>query len=181
MVEKSQLNERDAYVQRGEAIDELGFTYKRLLRLIPALFRRAPEPGIAEVLKEQHAVDVNTNARLSQVAMDIGQPPAPCPCKEADSLLLNVYHADRAGATPLARSWGIVHAMKEVRIRLIRIWGKLIAAFHPSAGSDSSASTEAVKAQQQEAAQHRQLSGLSNELEERRHDDRRTEEGRRTA
>jgi len=181
MVEKSQLNERDAYVQRGEAIDELGFTYKRLLRLIPALFRRAPEPGIAEVLKKQHVVDVHTNARLSHVAMDIGQPPDPCPCKEADALLTDVYHADRAGATPLARSVGIVHALKAVRIRLIRIWGRLIGAFNPSVGRDSSAPKEAATAQQQEAAQHRQLSEFSNELEDRKHDERGNEGGRRTA
>ncbi|MBK9176414.1 MAG: hypothetical protein IPM46_08740 [Flavobacteriales bacterium] len=181
MVDKDQQNERVAYLHRGEAINELGFTYKRLLRLIPALFRRAPEPGIAKVLKEQHAVDMISNARLSQVAMDIGQPPGLCVCEEADALVEDVYHADRAGTTPLTRAGGIVNALKAVRGHLIRGWGRLIAAFNRPVGNDSFAIKEAASVQQQEAAQHRQLSELSNELEGRRHDDHGGEGGRRTA
>jgi hypothetical protein len=172
-------DERFAYARRGEVINELGFTYKRLLRLIPALFRRAPEPRVAEVLKEQHAVDVISNARLGKVALNLGQLPGPCMCEEADALVVDVYHADRARSTKLTRARGIVHALKAVRSYLIRRWGGLIDAFHAPIGHDSTSITEAASIQQQEAAQHKQLAELSNELEGNEQED--NEHSRRTA
>lgn len=149
--------------RRAEAINDLNYTYRRLLRLLPALFRRAPEPRLAGVLKEQSALDADSSRRLTTVAMDLGQPPGPCLCAEAEHLVSNVYVADRVGATPAARTWGIVRALKAVRVHLIRMWTRLI----DELGEDQSAARkEAAALQQVDAAQHRQLAKLTNQLEE---------------
>ena len=169
-MDKQQYNEREGFRHRGEIINELNFIYKRLLRLIPALFRRAPEPRLADVLNAQHARDIGSNAGLVKVAMDIGQPPGPCVCEEAEALVEDVYHGDRAGATPQARTWGIVRGLKAVRVFLIQAWGRLIAELDHGSDERSSAQQEAAALQHQEAAQHRELVELTNELEEGKDD-----------
>ena len=182
MSDKQQQNEPEGFQRRRGAINELGFTYKRLLRLLPALFRRAPEPRLAGVLLDQHALDVKSNAQLTKVAMDLGQPPAPCVCEDADVLVENVYNADRASAKPSVRTGGIVRALKAVRTHLIRTWGQLLGDIDPpEAEQRSSAHKAAAAVQQQEAAQHRQLANFTNELEEQKHDEREGDERRRTA
>jgi hypothetical protein len=169
MADKQQQIEREGYQRRGEAINDLGFTYKRLLRLLPAMIRRAPEPRLADVLIDQHVLDVKGGAALTDVAMDLGQPPAPCVCEQSNVLVENVYNADRASATPIVRTWGIVRALKAVRTHLIRTWGKLIGEIDPpEAEQHSPVHKKAVAAQQQEAVQHHQLANVTNELEEQR-------------
>jgi hypothetical protein len=182
MADKQQQNEREGFQRRGEAINNLRFTYKRLLRLLPAIIRRAPEPRLADVLLDQHILDVKGDAQLTNVAMDLEQPPAPCVCEESNVLVENVYNADRASATPTVRTWGIVSALKAVRTHIIRTWGKLIGDIDPPDSEKRSSIHKAAAAvQQQEAVQHQQLANFTNELAERKHDDHDGDERRRTA
>ncbi len=169
MLDNQVDNERDGYKARGEAINELGFTYKRLLRLLPAIFRRTPEPRLAQVLNEQYSVDAANEARLTKVAVDLGQPAAAFFSEEADTLVGDVYNAERAGTTPVARTWGIVQALMAVRIFLIRTWARVMANVHLEQPGHAAIHAEAVVAQQQEADQHRQLTALTEEIENQRH------------
>lgn len=172
---------KEGFLHRREAINELHFIYKRLVRLLPALLRRAPEPRLAHVLKEQHELDVENLDGLKQVAMDMGQPPGPCLCDEADQLVEQVYHADRAGSSPQARTWGIVRALRAVRVYLIRTWGRLLEGL--GAKDQEPYREQVVHLQHTDAAQHRQLTELTNELEGKKNEHKRngSDGGRRSA
>lgn len=146
---------------RRALINELNFTYRRLLRLLPALVKRIDAP-LNALLRRQHRIDKVIVERLDRAAAQQGEPPEPCVCAEANALVENVYHAERTAPKP-KRASATVLALKAVRSFLIRTWGQLIAKTAPA--SVSSLQEEARTLQQCEADQHRELARVSRQAE----------------
>ncbi|MCB9182709.1 MAG: hypothetical protein H6591_02230 [Flavobacteriales bacterium] len=154
---------REGFKKRSSAINELGFVYKRLERLLPALVRRVREPALTEVLRDQHQVDVDSKDRLIRVAQDMGQPPGACSCKEANALVEDIYYADRSAPNADSRTRGIVQSLKAVRSFLVRTWGRLLDEL--SMDALGAFRDEAAALQQQEASQHGRLVAFTKELD----------------
>lgn len=149
---------------RRSFINELNFTYRRLLRLLPALTRRVGPVPLGAVLDHQHAVDASIADDLGHLAAQHGRAPEPCECAEANALVENLYHADRAATTPAGRTAAIVRALKSVRTFLIRAWGGLINTLSPE--TQPAYLQEARELQRREAELHRELVVLGRSGEE---------------
>ena len=146
---------------RRTVINELNFTYRRLLRLLSPLAKRIEAPFNA-VLRRQHRIDKVVAERLDRAASQQGETPEPCVCAEANALVENVYHAERTAPKP-QRAAATIRALKVVRSFLIRTWGQLIEKAAPS--SASALQEEARTLQQCEADQHRELARVSRQVE----------------
>ncbi|MCB0765487.1 MAG: hypothetical protein KDB84_12315 [Flavobacteriales bacterium] len=148
--------------QRREAIDELNFTYRHLLRMLPNLHRRVGPGPAADVLAHQYEQDRSIRDRLVQVSMDHGQPPQPCVCADASALVEDVYHADRAGEDLDERNRSVVGALKALRAFLLRVWGRLLRALPAEEEPEYHRAVRDL--QREEAEQHRELVRLGNDL-----------------
>lgn len=162
MTDRQQQQEEKGFQQAREAINELNFVYRKLHRLFSALLRRG-EPGkLGGLLKRQHKEDHAINERLAHVAMEYGQPPGPCLGEDANKLLEDVRHADRVRYSNRTGPHAMVSALKQVRVFLIRTWGRWLAALPENVLPEYR--RKIADLQNREAEQHRQLVALEHEL-----------------
>lgn len=154
---------RQAIARRRAAINELHFTYKGLMRLLPAIARRVEPEPLGEELVAEHAEDARNLQHLHDMSLEHGLPPGACVCEEAAELVENVYHADRVGREKPRRTLGIVLALKAVRMYLILSWGRLLSALHGVV--PPSLQSGAADMQRREAKQHHDLVILAERLE----------------
>ncbi len=117
---------KEALSSRRTAINELNFIYKKLLRLLPSIKRRMDLEPVGQMLEKQDQEDRSISTHLIEAASTHGEPPEPCTCEDANALVDNVYHAERAASDRTARASAVIHALKMVRTYLIRVWGRLI-------------------------------------------------------
>lgn len=150
--------------QRRSLINELNFTYGRLLRLLPAIITRADQDPIRDVLSEQVLLDRRIVERLGAAAAAHGVPPQPCGGGEANALMEEVRYADRSMADKRARATAVVGSLKEVRLHLIQTWGKLIDSLE--ATTELAFRAEALALQQLEAEIYRALAALDVHLDQ---------------
>ncbi|MBK8498458.1 MAG: hypothetical protein IPL52_06470 [Flavobacteriales bacterium] len=164
MMPRNPMNRlKEGFKRRRAAINELHFTYKGLMRLLPAIARRVEPEPLGEELAAEHAEDARNLQHLNDASVEHGLPPGACVCEEAAELVENVYHADRVGRTTPGRTLGIVLALKSVRMYLILSWGRLLSALHGDV--PPTLQNEAADIQRREAKQHRDLVILAEQLE----------------
>ena len=150
---------KEVLFKRQTLINELNFTYRRLLRLLPAIIKRVEGEPVAMTLRAQDGMNEMIRSRLGQVATAHGLPPEACTCEEAEVMVENVRHADRAARTRTDRSAAVLEALIGVRAFLIRAWDKLIGNLMPSDQEDLRKEAQAL--QTREAELHRELISLA--------------------
>jgi len=155
------LKEADSV--RQAAVNELSFTYTRLLRLLPAIMRRMVADPLHDVLGQQHEQDGLISGGLTLMTTAHGVRPSLCACEEADGLLETMYHDERAATDDASRAMAVVDALKGVRTYLIRTWGRLIDTLSPENQVDFL--REASALQGQEADLFSQLVAMRRELD----------------
>lgn len=146
---------KDAMNSRRAVINELNFTYRRLLRLLPNIMRRVDSEPLGRVLAGQDQEDRLISSQLADVASTHGEAPGPCTCEDASALVENVYHAERAAGDRASRASAVIHSLKMVRTYLIRAWGRLISTL--SADGPDNFLKEAHAMQAREADLFREL------------------------
>jgi hypothetical protein len=154
---------RQRNIVRRALINELHFTNKKMVQLLPTLASRAGQGRTGQLLRAQSEVDRTIGLRLKNTAVEHGDPPSPCLCEEAQALLANVYYADRNKADKWVRHRAVIQALKAVRVYMIRSWGALIDRL--AAEGEELFQQEASALQQVEASLHRELVQLANKLE----------------
>lgn len=154
---------KEAVSSRRAAINELNFIYKELLRLLPNIKRRVDPEPIGELLEKQDQEDRFISTHLTEAASTHGEPPEPCTCEEANALVDNVYHAERAANDRTTRASAVIHSLKLVRTYLIRAWGRLISTL--SSGGPDKFLKEAHALQAREADLFRELVVLGEQLD----------------
>src|SRR5689334_21951520 len=90
---------KEAIERRRDAINYLNFTYRGLHALLTMLTKRIGAP-VAEVLVHQLHEDHVIKERLVRAADEHQHPAMPCSCDEANALLEEVRHAERAKRDP---------------------------------------------------------------------------------
>lgn len=150
--------------QRRSLINELNFTYGRLLRLLPAIITRADQDPVRDVLSEHVLLDRSIVERLEAAAIAHGIPPQPCGGGAANALMEEVRYADRSMADKRARVTAVVGSLKDVRLYLIQTWGKLIDSLE--ATTELAFRAEALALQQLEAEIYRALAALDGQVDE---------------
>lgn len=156
MIEKQLLRIREGFQRRREAISEISFTYTRLHGLLPTLMRRLEAP-LAEMLERHRHEDHAIHEGLVRIALEYGQPPVPSTCAAASALVEEVHSAGRVTRRGGAAD-GVMSALKEVRLFLIRSWGRLIQELNEE--DLPHFRKEAIALQCREAEKHRELVGL---------------------
>src|SRR5690349_9511311 len=124
MIQRKLQQLKEALDRRRDAVNYLNFTYRGLHTLLTMLVKRMNAP-VANVLVHQLHEDHVIKERLVRVAEEHQQSPVPCTCDEANTLLEEVRHAERAKRDPM-RAFRVVIAMQHVRSFLLRTWGRLI-------------------------------------------------------
>ncbi|MEO8589080.1 MAG: hypothetical protein ABI432_06920 [Flavobacteriales bacterium] len=157
------LHQKETASKRRSIINELNFTYKRLLRLLPGIIKHVDPDPVGVVLTEQDRADRAIAQGLEHVAKELGQPPEPCVCADADAMVEGLYHADRSAPTREARGPATILALKALRAFLIRLWGRLIATFAHEERSRPLSKVMAL--QEREGELHRNLVTLGNQVE----------------
>ncbi|MBK7751073.1 MAG: hypothetical protein IPI41_00295 [Flavobacteriales bacterium] len=151
---------KETLSKRQSLINEINFTYRRLLRMLPAITKRVHDGPVERTFAEQDEMDGRLiRDRLGRVATEHGLTPEACTCEEAEAMVESVRYADRAARTPAERSVTVLAALTSVRAFLIRLWDKLIGALSPSDQGDLR--TEAKALQEREAELHRELITLA--------------------
>jgi hypothetical protein len=153
---------KESIERRRDAINYLNFTYRGLHVLLTMLVKRM-SPPIASTLVHQMHEDNVIKERLHRVAQEHDHPPVPCSCDEANMLLEEVRHAERAKRDP-SRASMVVTALQHVRAFLLRTWGRLINDIPEEQLPQFR--KEAIALQLREAEQHRQLVSLRKQIEE---------------
>ncbi len=154
---------KEESTRRRSLINELNFTYKRLLRMLPGMARSVDTEPVKHVLIEQDRMDRVISERLAHVATEEGEPPEPCACDEASAMVEAVHHADRAAPTKESRAYAIVRALKALRIFLIRVWDRLIGTLSPAERSNFLQEAKAL--QKSEAELHRELVSVGQRID----------------
>lgn len=154
---------RHALIDRRTAVNEISFTYGRLMRLIPTFIKRMESEVTKQVLSRQQKEAHEINAQLALVAKAQGAPPGPCVCEEADAIVENIYHEERAATTREARTIAVIQGLKIARTYLIRAWGRLIGTL--SEDADQAFLETARALQRKEADLFRELVLLGQQLE----------------
>lgn len=148
---------------RRNVINELHFTNRRMVQLLPALALRSGHERLGQLLSAHSDIDRDIGARLVRSSRENGDPPTPCTCEEAHALLANVYYADRNKSDQILRRRAVVQALKSVRAYMIRSWGALIDLL--STEVDEAFRKEALALQQEEASLHRGLVVIAQTLD----------------
>ncbi len=160
MTDKIVQRIREAFEQRREALNELHFVYKRLLRMLPRIANRSDRP-LTDLLQQQHEVDKLVHHEMVEAAVEHGHVPGPCVCEEAAGLTDDLHLAARTDPRP-ERAGAVVEALRLLRVFLIRTWGRLLDAM-PKDVLPHLRKT-ATGLQQREADQHRQLVAFGEDL-----------------
>ncbi len=155
--------QRDTLIDRRSTINEISFTYGRLMRLLPTIIKRMEGDFTKRVLNRQQKEANVINAQLALVANAQGTPPGPCVCEEADAIVENIYHEERAATTREARTIAVIQGLKIARTYLIRAWGRLIGTL--SEDADQAFLETAHALQRKEADLFRELVLLGQQLE----------------
>ena len=158
---------KESETSRRSIINELNFTYKRLLRLLPGIVKRVDAAPGGKVLNDQDRMDRVIAERLGQVAIEQGEPPESCICEEANAMVENIYNAERAAPTRAARASAIIRALKSTRAFLIRVWARLIGTLSPD--KQPRFLKEAKALQASEADLHRELVSLGQQIDASAH------------
>jgi hypothetical protein len=112
--------------QRRALINEIHFTYEKLVKLLRAMAPRERHGVIGGVVQDHLAHDIRTQHRVVELGLDLGMPPGPCVCADAETVLEIVHHADRLDRSSSRRDRSILEALKGVRAFLIRCWAVLL-------------------------------------------------------
>ncbi len=130
---------------RRALINELNFTYERLLRRLPGIVVRLDQDPDHLVFGHQDRQDRIIGARLMAAATAYGEPPQPCTGGEADALLEEVRYAERNGSDKEERRRAVVGSLKAVRLYLHYTWGQLIAQLEGAASSSFHQEAQALQ------------------------------------
>ncbi|HEX2617016.1 MAG TPA: hypothetical protein VHL57_05695 [Flavobacteriales bacterium] len=162
MIEKQLQRIRAGFQRRREAISEISFTYTRLHGLLPTLMRRLDAP-LAEMLERHRQADHAIHEGLVRIALEHGQPPVPTTCTAANALVEEVQYALR-GTRRGNVADGLLPALKDLRLFLIRAWGRLIQELNEEDLPEFR--REAIALQGREAEKHRDLVQLLPRLDD---------------
>lgn len=157
---------KEITLTRQTLINEIDHTYRRLLRMLPAIIKRVGGGPVEKTLREQDGMNGIIRSRLGEVATEHGLPPGACTCEEAEAMVENLRHSDRAAQTWSDRSAAVLEALIGVRAFLIRRWSMLIGSLMPADLQDLR--NEARALQTQEAELHRELIDLVHQGDRRR-------------
>lgn len=116
----------EAMTRRRALINEIHFTHDKLIRLLRAMVPRERQGALGHALAEHLSHDVGAQRQVVELGMDMGTPPGPCVCVDAETVLEIVHHADRLDRTFAPRDRSILEALKGVRAFLIRCWALLL-------------------------------------------------------
>lgn len=147
---------RERLQHRRTLLNEIHFTYSNLAKLIRAMIPREANGRLGRLLKHQLAHDQQAQHAVVELGMDLGLPPGPCVCADSEAVLEVIHHADRADRTFAKRDVGIVEALREARVFIIRLWGSLLDGVEEEQGHGPMFE-RVFRLQGSEADQHREL------------------------
>ncbi|MBL7950264.1 MAG: hypothetical protein JNM62_00975 [Flavobacteriales bacterium] len=155
------LSQRRERLQvRRALINELHFTHANMTRLLRAIAPRESNGRLGALLRDQLAHDQRAQRAVTDLGMDLGSPPGPCVCAESEAVLEVVHHADRVDRDVARRDLGIVDALREARVFIIRRWGALLDGVEREQG-DGPMFDRILSLQANEADSHRDLVRIS--------------------
>lgn len=167
-MERKLSQRRQRLELRRALINEIHFTYANLAKLMRAIVPREEKGRLGKLLKEQLTHDQQAQQDIVEVGLELGMPPGPCVCADSEALLEAVHHADRVERSVPTRDLGILDALRETRVFIIRRWGALLDGVEQEQGAGTMFE-RILRAQGLEADQHRELVRVASDLDDQEH------------
>lgn len=117
---------QETMTRRRALVNEIHFTHDKLARLLRAMAPRERQGAIGQTVVEHLNHESRAQRQVIELGMDMGTPPGPCVCADAETVLEIVHHADRLDRSSTRRDRSILEALKGVRAFLIRCWAVLL-------------------------------------------------------
>lgn len=163
IMDRTIIKRRKDLLHRRNLLNEIHFTHVNLARALRAMVPRELSGRLGRALKGQHDHDEKARQVLADLGMDLGMPPGPCVCADSMAVLAALRYADRVDRGDAHRDVGIISALREVRVFVIRLWGALLDGIEQEQGRIGMFQ-RILRLQEEEADQHRDLVRLAGML-----------------